>query len=103
MRLLAVLVLLTFTVFGCSSSPASPDVPAGAVSIKGTVQRFTLEGGFWAVRGEDGVTYDPMNGLPAGFQREGMSVTMVAKIRADLGSTHMVGPVVEVLEISELK
>ena len=104
MRPLAFLVLLlAVTVLGCSSSPASPEFPSGAVRINGTVQRFALEGGFWAVRGDDGVTYDPMTALASAFQREGMTVTMVAKIRTDVASIHMVGPVVEILEITELK
>ena len=40
-------------------------MPAGAIQINGTVRYVTLEGGFWAVRGDDGLTYDPMNGLGA--------------------------------------
>ena len=38
---------------------------AGAIRVNGTVQYFNLEGGFWAVRGDDGVTYDPIAGLVA--------------------------------------
>ena len=51
------------------------------------------------MRGDDGVTYDPMNGLAPQYQRENLRVTLVAKVRADLGGTHMAGPIVEVLSI----
>jgi hypothetical protein len=94
---LAVLLML---VAACGSSPTAPEVPAGAIQVNGTVRHFALEGGFWAVRGDDGVTYDPMNGLATEFQRENLRVIMVAKIRDDLGGIHMVGPIVEVLSIA---
>ena len=81
------------------SSPTSSTIPAGAIQINGTVRYITLEGGFWAVRGEDGVTYDPMNGLSPEYQRENLRVTVVAKVRTDVGGAHMVGPIVEVLSI----
>ena len=55
--------------------------------------------GFWAVRGDDGVTYDPMNGLAPEFQRENLRVAMVARVRDDVAGIHMVGPIVEVLSI----
>ena len=71
----------------------------GAIQVNGTVRHFTLEGGFWAVRGDDGVTYDPMNGLAPEFERENLRVIMVAKVRDDVGGIHMVGPIVEVLSI----
>src|SRR5690349_11519660 len=90
---------LLFT--ACASSPTAPQVPSGAIHVTGSVRHFALEGGFWAVDGDDGVTYDPVSGLAAGFRRENLRVTLVAKVRSDVGSVHMIGPVVEVLSISE--
>jgi hypothetical protein len=84
---------------GACASPPAPQAPPGTIHVNGTVRYFTLEGGFWAVRGDDGVTYDPMNGLASEFQRENMRVTLVAKVRNDIGGIHMVGPIVEVLSI----
>ena len=81
------------------ASPTAPQVPPGAIQVNGTVRYFTFEGRFWAVRGDDGVTYDPMNGLASEFQRENLRVTLVAKVRNDMGGIHMVGPIVEVLSI----
>jgi hypothetical protein len=87
--------------FGCGA-PTAPSVPAGAMRVAGTAHFFDLEGGFWAIRGDDGVTYDPKDGLPAAFQREGMRLSAVLKTRSDLGGIHMVGPIVEILDIKTL-
>src|SRR5688500_7907987 len=94
--------LLSFVaaaVISCAS-PTGPTVPDGAIKVNGTVQYFNLEGGFWAIRGEDGITYDPMNGLEPPFQREHLRVTLVAKVRHDMGGVHMIGPIVEVISIT---
>ena len=53
------------------------------------------------MRGDDGVTYDPVNGLAPEIRRENLRVTMVATVRTDVGGIHMVGPIVEVLSIKE--
>jgi ABC-type glycerol-3-phosphate transport system substrate-binding protein len=93
-------LLIAATILSAAcASPTAPQVPPGAIQVSGTVRYFTLEGGFWAVRGDDGVTYDPMNGLTPEFQRENLRVTLVAKVRNDMGGIHMVGPIVEVLSI----
>ena len=55
--------------------------------------------GFWAVRGDDGVTYDQLNLLPPAFQQENLRVQMVIRVRTDAASIHMVGPIVDILQI----
>lgn len=93
-------LLIASAIFSAAcSSPTAPGVPPGAIQVSGTVRYFTLEGGFWAVQGDDGVTYDPMNGLAPAFQRENLKVTLVARVRNDMAGIHMVGPIVEVLSI----
>jgi hypothetical protein len=91
--------VVTAALIVACNSPASPDVPSDAMRVAGTVQYFSLEGGFWAVRGDDGRVYDPMNGLPPAFQRENLRVLMVVKVRTDVGGIHMIGPIVEILRI----
>ena len=95
------LFIAMLIVSAACSSPTAPEVPSGAIQVTGTVRYFPLEGGFWAVQGDDGVTYDPINGLAPAFQRENMRVTLVAKVRNDMGGIHMVGPIVEVISIQE--
>jgi len=71
----------------------------GMISGTGTVERFEIEGGFFAIRGDDGKVYDPMN-LPPAFARAGLRVRFTAKMRRDVGSIRMVGEVVEIQQIS---
>ena len=101
-KLLALLFLIGILAGACKTATAPDATPPGATRVIGTVQFYTLEGGFWAVRGDDGTTYDPMNGLPKEFQQEDLRVSMTVKIRTDMGSVHMVGPVVEIIEIRKL-
>jgi len=81
---------------GCDSL----DDTEGTVTIEGTVRYVQLEGGFWAIEGTDGRTYDPVN-LPEKFQHDGMRVRVQAVIRDDLGGIHMVGPIIEIRAIEE--
>jgi hypothetical protein len=68
------------------------------VSGTGTIEYFLEEGGFFAIRGSDKVVYDPRN-LPLEFQETGLIVTFQVRVIPDAMGTHMVGPIVEVLEI----
>jgi hypothetical protein len=66
----------------------------GSLHIVGVVKRYQLEGGFYAILGDDGVTYDPVN-LPAEFQKDGLAVEADAHKRSDMLGIHQVGPIVE--------
>lgn len=61
-----------------------------------------LEGGFWAIRGDDNVTYDPIGSLAEEFRQEGLRVKLDARSRRDMGSIHMAGPLVEIISIRKL-
>ena len=63
---------------------------------------YELEGGFWAVRGDGGTTYDPMNGLPSDFQKDGLRVLLEARILSDMAGVHQVGPIVEIISLQRL-
>lgn len=99
--LLAGMLLLSAP--GCSSVVA--DLPGSVVRDgdvvrgTGTVLWFSIEGGFYAIQGDDGVAYDPIN-LPRDLHVDGRKVDFHARIRRDLAGFHMVGPIVELIEIS---
>jgi hypothetical protein len=95
-----VLVLLVTALMACRHAVA-PDDP-NLVAVNGTVRFMTFEGGFWAIRGDDNVTYDPLGGLPAAFQSEGLRVRIEARRRNDMASVHMAGPIVEIISINRL-
>jgi hypothetical protein len=101
---------------GCSSGVTN-EAPAGVTSaavrgdsvackgdvcVKGTVRHFELEGGFWAIRGDDNVTYDPVGGVPEAYRQEGLRVLLDARRRNDMGGIHMAGPIVEIISIQKL-
>jgi hypothetical protein len=92
------LVLIAFT--GAVEACHSPTAPEA--TITGTVHFYALEGGFWAVQGDDGKTYDPMNTLPSAFQHEDLHVQIVFRVKSDAPSIHMVGSVVDILQIRPL-
>jgi hypothetical protein len=79
-------------------SPPAPAAPDSVVVVTGVVRHFDLEGGFFAIRGDDGVTYDPSN-LSEEFRRDGLRVRARARLRPDMGGIHMVGPIVDIIEI----
>jgi len=106
-----VIALAALTALGCRTNevansapdctgfePTSPEV----VCVTGTVRYFTFEGGFWAIRGDDSTTYDPLDGLPREFRHAGLRVRLEARIRSDIGSFHMAGPIVEILDLRRL-
>jgi hypothetical protein len=82
-----------------SGARAAPDTVPGTVrEIAGVIRFYPLEGGFYAIRGDDGETYNPTN-LPEEFRQDGVSVVATVRLRPDLMGIHQVGPLVEVLEI----
>jgi len=90
------LLALLFAAAACHS-PTAPETV-----ITGTVHYFTLEGGFWAVQGDDGKVYDPASPLPSGFQQENLHVMVLIRTKEDAVSVHMVGSVVDILQIQAI-
>lgn len=75
------------------------DIPVGdIVKIRGTVVHKNVEGGFFAIEGDDGRVYDPIN-LPDRFKKHGLKVNVTSKLRNDMGSIHMVGDIIEIIDI----
>ena len=71
--------------------------------MDGTAEFYNFEGGFWAIRGDDNVTYDPIGGLPAEYRESGLRVHLRARERTDVGSVHMAGPIVEIISLRKLR
>lgn len=99
---LLVVLLLPFLLFACA--PMSPgggeEVTRNGdlISGTGTVRYFDLEGGFYAIVGDDNVTYDPTN-LAADFQKSDLRVIFRARLQENQVGFHQAGPIVEILEI----
>ena len=96
------LLLLLLVAIAACRNPTEPSDP-NTVKVNGTVRFVTLEGGFWSVRGDDNVTYDPRNGLPPAFQVEGLRVRLEARKLTDIASIHMAGPVIDIITIVKIQ
>ena len=66
--------------------------------ISGTVEWITHTGGFFGVRGDDGVDYYPVDGLPAQARINGIRIRAKAK-KANSMSIHMWGTPVKLTEV----
>ena len=86
-----------------SNEPLSPEstaaLPADTFEIVGNVTYKNLEGGFYAIDGDNGRRYDPIN-LPESFKKDGLRVRVTARRRTDAMSLHMYGAIVEIVNIS---
>jgi len=74
-------LLIVFLVFTGTACYAQQDAGGedDAVTIIGRVHRFSYEGGFYGIQGDDGRNYKPLY-LSSGFQVEGLRVKVTAKI-----------------------
>ncbi len=73
--------------------------PKGTFEIMGTVAYKNIEGGFFAIDGDDGRKYDPIN-LPESFRKDGLKVKVTARLRRDAVSIHMYGSIIDVVNIA---
>ena len=96
--------MLCATAIGCTRDAKSElsvvpnqDVVVGV----GHIAFLDLEGGFYAIESDDGVTYDPQS-LPDGFKIDGLRVRFTVRIVTGVFGIHQAGPIVEVLDIREL-
>ena len=106
MRIRTVLYLIIFLVLpiiACGSPHVEKEGDKeGVVSGKGTVRFIDIEGGFYGIIGDNDKHYDPIN-LSQEFKVDGLRVRYKAKIRRDIGSTHMWGTQIEIIRIEKLE
>ncbi|CAN5135758.1 hypothetical protein BH20GEM2_BH20GEM2_21090 [soil metagenome] len=112
-----VLTLLCFALTACmpvrGNDPTPPDTvsdtlpetgptsDADVIEGTGSVVRVELEGGFFAIEGDDGKTYDPTN-LAEEFSQDGLRVRYELRPRHDMLGTHQVGTIVDVIRIERI-
>ena len=82
-----------------SSLDRPSTAPADSFEIVGTVVHKAIEGGFYAIDGDNGKRYDPIN-LPESFRKDGLRVKVTARRRTDAMSLHMYGSIIEVVNIA---
>ncbi len=105
MRLRTAIALLAVAVGSGCSSPESPldDNSLSRVGLaqglNATVVRMDLEGGFWAVRTDDGRLLDPHETLPADFRVNNLRVHVTATALDNVACFHMAGIIVSITRI----
>jgi hypothetical protein len=86
-----------------SNDPPSAEsmqvLPDDSFEIVGTVTYKNIEGGFYAIDGDNSKKYDPIN-LPESFRKDGLKVKVTARLKNDAMSFHMYGTIIEVVNIS---
>jgi hypothetical protein len=70
------------------------------INTTGVVIRVDLEGGFYAIQGDDGKHYDPLSSLPADFHVPGIKIRFAATPKRVM-TTHMWGTTITILELSQ--
>ena len=81
------------------SADESPEnLPADTIDIKGTIVFKDIEGGFYAIDGDNGDKYDPVN-LPEEYKKNGLKVKVKARFNKDIMSIHMYGEIVDIVSI----
>jgi hypothetical protein len=82
----------------------STEASTGELRVSGTVHLLAVEGGCWQLEATDGTRYELRpEQAPAGVLRDGAEVTLVVRPRDDLGSTCMVGRVVDVRRVEAVR
>lgn len=108
-RHLTAVILLAVTLSACAGSgegewrvlhPEPYPDDREVLSIAGTVQYLTIEGGVFVIRTEDGAHYQPIN-LPEHLRRDGVPIEAEAVRRDDIATIGMAGTIVELLRIRE--
>lgn len=66
-----------------------------SIQVEGTIERKGLGPGTWALVGNDGKTYE-LHKSPGDLHKNGLKVKVDGKIREDVMSFAMIGPILEV-------
>ena len=85
-----------------TSSPTPPpnQMDTTNMRVTGTVHSVSIEGGCWRFDADNGTHYEIEKGsAPAGLLTDGKKATLTLKLRPDLMSSCMVGPIAQVVAV----
>ncbi|ASC74259.1 hypothetical protein XM38_052340 [Halomicronema hongdechloris C2206] len=68
------------------------------ITLAGTIQRVQMGPGTWTLTTADGSTYELHANLPEALQQPGLSVRLQGRLRDDVMTLAMVGPVFEITD-----
>ncbi|MBD2022121.1 hypothetical protein H6F43_18235 [Leptolyngbya sp. FACHB-36] len=73
-----------------------------SIQVEGTIERKGFGPGTWALVSKDGTTYE-LHKAPKELHSAGLSVKVDGKVRDDVMTIAMIGPVLEVTHFEVLK
>jgi hypothetical protein len=73
------------------------------ITVEGRIQRSSMGMGTWTLVATDGTTYELLKGAPKELLQPDLTVCVKGKIREDVMTLAMVGPVLEVQSFELLK
>jgi len=73
-----------------------------STTVNGIIDRKGFGTGTWAIDSEEGQTYE-LHKPPSELQKKGLKVKIEGKIRDDIMTLAMIGPVLEVQKFEILK
>ncbi len=73
-----------------------------SITVKGVIDRKGFGTGTWAIDSEQGESYE-LHNPPSELQKKGLKVKIEGKIRDDIMTLAMIGPVLEVKKFETLK
>jgi hypothetical protein len=85
-------------ILGCGAG-VGPNMKSGLIDITATVAYKDFEGGFYAIDGDDGVKYNPLN-LADEFRKNGLRIQLTAVLRPEMMSMYNYGNIIEIREIA---
>lgn len=74
-----------------------------SITVTGTIQRVNMGPGTWALKSDEGKTYEIYQGKPAELLQIGQKVKISGQIRDDVMTIAMIGPVLEVKSFEVVK
>lgn len=67
-----------------------------SITITGTIQRREIGMGAWALVADEGITYEILKGADKNLLKSGQKAKVTGKLREDIMTVAMIGPVLEV-------
>lgn len=99
---LVMFALACVLIYGCNNMTNGDNPENDITDFQATVRYIDLEGGFWGFISADGSRYLPVK-LEEKYRKDGLNVSVKARILKDTADFRMWGSQVKILEIKATK
>jgi cytochrome c-type biogenesis protein CcmE len=74
-----------------------------SLTVTGTIERINIGPGTWALKSDEGKTYEIYQGAPSELLQAGQNVKVKGQVRDDIMTMAAIGPVLEVKSFEIVK